>query len=686
MGVESGCQDTVRWHEQYLGPPSAPEDLFVVRLNSTSATINFKAPKQEERVHEYHCSYTSEECGGEGRWVCSRPRVANCTVIGTFFWRYVNESSSLPVTLSDLCAGKAYRIHIRAINDKGYGLYSYTQLAANGSRSNNGTSSSPSSTSSPTKTSSRPSSPSNTTETSSSPSSPSNTTEKPLIILDQPSRPKVINSVRLSSALAAINVKAPKPEDRVAEIYIYYSSAECRGNKRWNCTRPRVNSCALLGFLYWQYVNESSSLPLIVSRLCAGQSYDIYVNAVNEQFTFGPSLWLYVDGNVDGIWPRPSSPSNTAETSSSPPSPSNPTENPLTTQARNWWTGPGDKLTADFGTTQLALGGMMLFSLFLIAMLVCRACRLGTREQRWGTRRCPNPATRSRDFDCVVWRQPSGVESTCNDETQMAVMNRKEEEVEDVLSSGGDLQGSLSSQANSQVHVRVFDPEETSRKDQLQCAQNVSDEDRDRISDTWSAAASIESYVFRNNFLVPELANDGQSLSPTPSVARDCYRPPAPPPTPTPTRAPPPTTTSPTTTSLSSPLASPACEPATICLPLRSSLSSTLIRITAPPSSPVSSRSVTLVLSPQRLINVQSPPPSPASTAAAMLAQTTPPSSPPPTCMPSTPLGSPPPHPPPPPPTPPSMLVPPAGVRGQVGRRNQDSQVVLTARSSTEAE
>eukprot|EP00117_Sycon_ciliatum_P035460 scpid99392/ scgid1781/ len=211
MGVESGCQDTVRCHEQYLGPPSAPEDLFVVRLNSTSATINFKAPKQEERVHEYHCSYTSEECGGEGRWVCSRPRVANCTVIGTFFWRYVNESSSLPVTLSDLCAGKAYRIHIRAINDKGYGLYSYTQLAANGSRSNNGTSSSPSSTSSPTKTSSRP-------------SSPSNTTEKPLIILDQPSRLKVIHSVRLSPALAAINVKAPKPEDRVAEIYIYYSS------------------------------------------------------------------------------------------------------------------------------------------------------------------------------------------------------------------------------------------------------------------------------------------------------------------------------------------------------------------------------------------------------------------------------------------------------------------------------
>eukprot|EP00117_Sycon_ciliatum_P004456 scpid90061/ scgid8826/ len=357
--------------EQERGPPSAPEDLFVVRLNSTSATINFKAPKQEERVHEYHCSYTSEECGGEGRWVCSRPRVANCTVIGTFFWRYVN---------------------------------------------------------------------------------------------------------------------------------------------------------------------ESSSLPLIVSRLCAGQSYDIYVNAVNEQFTFGPSLWLYVDGNVDGIWPRPSSRSNTADTSSSPPSPSNPTENPLTIQvllAGNQTTETPDKLTAGFTTTQLALGGMMLFSLFLIAMLVCRACRLGTREQRWGTRRCPNPATRSRDFDCVVWRQPSGVESTCNDETQMAVMNRKEEEVEDVLSSGGDLQGSLSSQANSQVHVCVFDPEETSRKDQLQCAQNVSDEDRDRISDTWSAAASIESYVFRNNFLVPELANDGQSLSPTPSVARDCYRPPAPPPTPT---------------------------------------------------------------------------------------------------------------------------------------------------------
>eukprot|EP00117_Sycon_ciliatum_P009724 scpid97929/ scgid4658/ len=207
--------------EQERGPPSAPEDLFVVRLNSTSATINFKAPKQEERVHEYHCSYTSEECGGEGRWVCSRPRVANCTVIGTFFWRYVNESSSLPVTLSDLCAGKAYRIHIRAINDKGYGLYSYTQLAANGSRSNNGTSSSPSSTSSPTETSSSPSSPSNTTENS---SSASNTTEKPQIIIDPPSQLEVINSVRQSSALAAINVKAPKPEDRVAEIYIYYSS------------------------------------------------------------------------------------------------------------------------------------------------------------------------------------------------------------------------------------------------------------------------------------------------------------------------------------------------------------------------------------------------------------------------------------------------------------------------------
>eukprot|EP00117_Sycon_ciliatum_P037376 scpid99406/ scgid2961/ len=211
MGVESGCQDTVRCHEQYLGPPSAPEDLFVVRLNSTSATINFKAPKQEERVHEYHCSYTSEECGGEGRWVCSRPRVANCSLISYLYWQYVNESS-LPVILIDLCAGRSYHVFIRAINNKGQaGPHSHMVISANGSRSDDGTSSSHSSTSSPK-------------ETSSSPSSPSNTTEKPLIILDQPSRLKVIHSVRLSPALAAINVKAPKPEDRVAEIYIYYSS------------------------------------------------------------------------------------------------------------------------------------------------------------------------------------------------------------------------------------------------------------------------------------------------------------------------------------------------------------------------------------------------------------------------------------------------------------------------------
>eukprot|EP00117_Sycon_ciliatum_P046591 scpid86996/ scgid4668/ len=371
MGVESGCQDTVRCHEQYLGPPSAPEDLFVVRLNSTSATINFKAPKQEERVHEYHCSYTSEECGGEGRWVCSRPRVANCTVIGTFFWRYVNESSSLPV---------------------------------------------------------------------------------------------------------------------------------------------------------------------ILSRLCPGDAYDVYTCPVKEQLNTGPWTWFYVHGNVDGIWPRPSSRSNTADTSSSPPSPSNPTENPLTIQvllAGNQTTETPDKLTAGFTTTQLALGGIALFSMFLMIVLVLRIRSLVTAKRRRESLKNQKLSTKSRDFDCVLVLSANGVDSSCNDETKMAVMNRKEEEVEDVLSSGGDLQGSLSSQANSQVHVCVFDPEETSRKDQLQCAQNVSDEDRDRISDTWSAAASIESYVFRNNFLVPELANDGQSLSPTPSVARDCYRPPAPPPTPT---------------------------------------------------------------------------------------------------------------------------------------------------------
>eukprot|EP00117_Sycon_ciliatum_P038130 scpid99211/ scgid1802/ len=213
MGVESGCQDTVRCHEQYLGPPSAPEDLLVVRQSSASMIINLKAPKQEEQVLEYFISYSSLECCSStiNRWACGRPGVANCALTSFLSWRYVNESS-LPVILIDLCAGRSYHVFIRAINNKGQaGPHSHMVISANGSRSDDGTSSSHSSTSSPK-------------ETSSSPSSPSNTTEKPLIILDQPSRLKVIHSVRLSPALAAINVKAPKPEDRVAEIYIYYSS------------------------------------------------------------------------------------------------------------------------------------------------------------------------------------------------------------------------------------------------------------------------------------------------------------------------------------------------------------------------------------------------------------------------------------------------------------------------------
>eukprot|EP00117_Sycon_ciliatum_P012003 scpid98437/ scgid2898/ len=223
MGVESGCQDTVRCHEQYLGPPSAPEDLLVVRQSSASMIINLKAPKQEEQVLEYFISYSSLECCSStiNRWACGRPGVANCALTSFLSWRYVNESS-LPVILIDLCAGRSYHVFIRAINNKGQaGPHSHMVISANGSRSDDGTSSSPSSTSSPTETSSSPSSPSNTTENS---SSASNTTEKPQIIIDPPSQLEVINSVRQSSALAAINVKAPKPEDRVAEIYIYYSS------------------------------------------------------------------------------------------------------------------------------------------------------------------------------------------------------------------------------------------------------------------------------------------------------------------------------------------------------------------------------------------------------------------------------------------------------------------------------
>eukprot|EP00117_Sycon_ciliatum_P016337 scpid98506/ scgid1802/ len=199
--------------EQERGPPSAPEDLLVVRQSSASMIINLKAPKQEEQVLEYFISYSSLECCSStiNRWACGRPGVANCALTSFLSWRYVNESS-LPVILIDLCAGRSYHVFIRAINNKGQaGPHSHMVISANGSRSDDGTSSSHSSTSSPK-------------ETSSSPSSPSNTTEKPLIILDQPSRLKVIHSVRLSPALAAINVKAPKPEDRVAEIYIYYSS------------------------------------------------------------------------------------------------------------------------------------------------------------------------------------------------------------------------------------------------------------------------------------------------------------------------------------------------------------------------------------------------------------------------------------------------------------------------------
>ncbi|XP_065194774.1 uncharacterized protein LOC135826063 isoform X1 [Sycon ciliatum] len=500
--------------EQERGPPSALEDLSVIRQSSASMIINLKAPKQEEQVLEYFISYSSLECCSStiNRWACSRPGVANCALTSFLSWRFVNESS-LPVILIDLCAGRSYHVFIRAINNKGQaGPHSHMVISANGSRSDDGTSSSPSSTSSPTETSSSPSSTSSPTETSSSPSSPSNTTEnsssasntteKPRIIIDPPSQLEVINSVRLSSALAAINVKAPKQEEGVVEIYVQYTSVECRGNKRWNCSRHRVSSCALQGYFFWQYVNESSSLPVILSRLCPGDAYDVYTCPVKEQLNTGPWTWFYVHGNVDGIWPRPSSPSNTAdtssrpsspsniaETSSSPPSPSNPTENPLTIQvllAGNQTTETPDKLTAGFTTTQLALGGIALFSMFLMIVLVLRIRSLVTAKRRRESLKNQKLSTKSRDFDCVLVLSPNGVDSSCNDETKMAVMNRKEEEVEDVLSSGGGLKGSLSSQANSQVHVCVFDPEETCRKDQLQCAQSVGDDDK-------STCTSLES-------------------------------------------------------------------------------------------------------------------------------------------------------------------------------------------------
>ncbi|XP_065194777.1 uncharacterized protein LOC135826064 [Sycon ciliatum] len=409
--------------EEERGPPSAPEDLLVVRQSSASVTIHIKAPKQEEQVREYFVSYNSVECCNTNRWLCSRPRVADCSLISYLYWQYVNESS-LPVIVIDFCAGQTYSVLIRAINDKGSGPYSYTMISANGSRSDDGTSSSHSSTSSPketssspsspsneTETSSSPSSPSNTTKTSSSPSSPSNTTVKPRIILDPPSPLKEVHFVRLSSALAAINVKAPKPEDRVAEIYIFYHSVECRGAKRWNCSRHAVTSCSLQGFHYWRYVNESSSLPVVVSRLCPGQAYDIYITAINEQFTFGPGWWLYVHGNVDGIRPSPSSPSNTAETSSLPPSPSHPTENPLTTQvllAGNQTTETPDKLTAAFTTTQLALGGIAVFSMFLMIVLVLRIRSLVTAKRRRESLKNQKLSTKSRDFDCVLVLSPSG--------------------------------------------------------------------------------------------------------------------------------------------------------------------------------------------------------------------------------------------------------------------------------------
>ncbi|XP_065194862.1 serine/arginine repetitive matrix protein 2-like [Sycon ciliatum] len=129
------------------------------------------------------------------------------------------------------------------------------------------TSSSPSSTSSPKDTSSSPSNPSNTTENSSSPSnlsnttenspSPSNPTKNPLTIQDPPSQLKEIHSIRLSSALAAINVKAPKQEEGVVELFIQYTSVECRGNKRWNCSRHRVTSCSQQDFFFWQCVESS---------------------------------------------------------------------------------------------------------------------------------------------------------------------------------------------------------------------------------------------------------------------------------------------------------------------------------------------------------------------------------------------------------------------------------------------